>query len=181
MRALLLLVLALGCSQPRPPECTVDQDCADLAKPACGDGGGCVACTMDAHCARGFLCVDAACTAGCRSEVDRCDWPLRCHAGEGCVCEFDFSCPLLICLGQACPVQHEGCSTNADCDGGVCVPTTHAWANLCVACQSGSSAANGVDTCPAGQYCNELVPACEPGCSRSTDCDSGRCTAHACE
>jgi len=147
-----------------------------------GDGFCSCSCTLDSHCGTGNTCVDLqgggkACVVGVVSPCDG----VTCPAGQSCdpnngQCITLTGCPGLgsscanngancspandVCLTDASgqnPICSCGCTTNADCGLGVCVPVGDGSQSACI-----PNPCDGV-SCPNGQLCDIYTGNCLGG------------------
>jgi Cys-rich repeat protein len=199
----LLLALSLAvsvfasctCNQPGVT-CATEADCTNPAVAKCDTTNMvCVACVVDEHCEEGFVCLNGACEAGCRTDTDRCPTGV-CQPGVGCVqCATDAQCGAgQICTNnlcvQGCSAQNPNCpsgqvcnpalgrcvecTTNAQCPNSplnVCDPTT----GTCVQCASNTDCRN-----PASPVCDPSTRTCVT-CLSNSDCpNNGTCNNNRC-
>lgn len=191
------LVTIAGCAcNNSGVTCMTEADCTNPAAKLCDpDARVCVACVTDEHCQEGFVCLNGACEAGCRTDTDRCAGVGFCKAGVGCVpCLQDTNCTAgQICTNNTCV---NGCSAqNPTCPSGqVCNPAR----GVCVECTSNAQCPNAPLTacdpatgtcvqCVTGADCrNPNSPVCDPashtcvGCLTNTDCPNGVCQMNRC-
>lgn len=145
------------------PFCALDADCA--VGRIC-DGGLCVPsapCTDDRDCETGLVCDErdtcALPTPGCTSSDDCGEAEVCVEAScrpEGDVCRTDVDCgPGRGCVDNACRPL---CTSDADCDGDVCI------AIHCVPSPECTASAD----CDAGEIC--VGDRCTTGCASTADC-----------
>lgn len=148
--------------------CTDDADCVNPAVPVC-DGGACVECLVDAHCADGELCdaLTNSCAPACELDTDcwNPDFPYCNLATGSCVaCATDEHCPDGMICDEAtlsC-VDRPGCGSDDDCtDANRCDVST----GLCVGCLDDMD-------CGEDERCTD-AQICATGCESDDDCDDG--------
>lgn len=152
------LVMAVGCGSSH----------------GAGDGGPTpTACTTNADCAGGELCVGGQCLEACGAADPCTDDTLVCSPATNlCVecatssdCGADERCEAERCVAA--------CGSDADCAGGERCDVT---SGVCVSLGCGSDA-----DCPGGERCEVATGSCEVICALASDCAPGElCLAGMC-
>ena len=191
-----LSILLSGCAcNVAAGTCSTASDCISPAATRCDPNGICVACVIDEHCSEGFVCLNGACEAGCRTDNDRCPMGV-CKPGVGCVdCVLDSQCGAgNVCSNNSCV---PGCSAqNPTCPSGLVCDATR---GQCVECQNNTQCPNApLNVCnPSTGTCvqcatnvdchDPMRPVCDPssntcvGCLSNTDCpNNGVCHMQRC-
>lgn len=138
--------------------CSDNLGCAGTAAETCY-WGLCAACTEDAGCASGEVCLnpgtaDAAC--GCGSDANCADDTPYCLDAACVGCKEDSHCPGGFCVNNAC-VE---CTKNADCES---KPFTRCMSGACV-CKTDAECT----TAKLGGICNASDGTCY--CNAATEC-----------
>lgn len=176
--------------------CEKALDCCDLN---CNGGvcGGAQCRVEGEDCVANAECCSNICGADGRCEIDRTNPDCRptgetCNSGtsNGCceVCDEDQDPPICVHGAGTCHITGAGCTTDADCCNGQCLPND----NGVLTCQppclvTGESCSFSAECC--GLDCAGDPPTCVPTdcvptgdqCVNATDCCSGLCIGGHCD